>query len=229
MADDWQKEAMTMPRLTRWFAAGLLPAIVATVAAALWLGARHDLPPRAVVAVAPTAGEPVRAQEATVNQLDAAALTPDDLEPGFYIVDQSRTSKPPAAFRFLVRLSPDPRLGPDAEQVYLVLAADPADPDTVASDGVTALQTDSNLTDVTASDPVAAEWLAPGAIAYQFSGRGGVRSVVGDLYAWRQGPVIVSLTVITNTGDSEQVTALAARVAQRQRDKLAAALATPGP
>jgi len=186
---------------------------------------------RTAVDAAPRSVVPAGAGGASVDQLEAAMLAPEDLPPGFAIVDGNTRDRPPQASRFLIRLGQNSVVDLDAEQIYVGLEADAsADLVTVVAEGgIDALRTQSNVEDVTVSDRLATPWLAPGAIAYQFTGRGGIRTVFGNLYAWRQGPVVALLMVIINTGEIEQTSEIAARYAQLQRDKLAAALAEGGP
>jgi hypothetical protein len=104
----------------------------------------------------------------TVDQLKEAVLAPDDLGPGFFIVDGSIGLDPPSAVRALFRLSADGLLGPGSEQVYIGLGADSSvDPATVADAMVRSLRAAPDWQNVTVTDRLTADWLATEAVAYE--------------------------------------------------------------
>jgi len=164
---------------------------------------------------------PAQAQGVTVEQLAGAVLGPDDLGPGYFIVDESVSTESLEVLRILFRIEPEP------ERVYVGLEADvPIDAQAIAESNVGNLPTELGLQDATISDALAAEWLVPGATSYQFAGVSGGSPRLGFLYLWQQGPVFAVLVVITASEDGgKQAAVTAARYAELQRDKLSAVCA----
>jgi hypothetical protein len=201
---------------TPGFRTVILPVVVA--AASVLSMVVHDAArPRDSLAVPAASAVSGRPKEVTVDQLREAVLAPDDLGPGFGIVDESARDDPPEVFRALLRL------GADAPNIIINLMADPsADPAMLADAVARDLPAGSSLEDVLVSDRVAAEWLAPGAVAYHFTGLLAARRIHGNFYIWRHGVIRVSVMVTIRTDDAEQARTSAERYAELQRDRLSA-------